>query len=176
LSWDSSPCRGCEKGDILLFRPAKSGFPELRALKHNGPNEATLIGARSTFPVTGGADWICGKPRHWLFRGTGMKEGDAIGGLVGWEWHGDPADIPGLEVVAKGEVRSRGATGTYTATVYPGPKGNVVFNAATIWWSDGLSAPPGYQHPSAHGARPRGPDKRVQRMTANLLERFRGGD
>jgi hypothetical protein len=36
----------------------KGGFPELRDLKHNGPNEATLIGARSTFPVTGGADWI----------------------------------------------------------------------------------------------------------------------
>lgn len=32
------------------------GFPELRDLRHNGPNEASLIGARSTFPVTGGAD------------------------------------------------------------------------------------------------------------------------
>ena len=28
--------------------------------------------------------------------------------------------------------------GTFTATVYPGPKSNVVFNAATIWWADGL--------------------------------------
>src|SRR5262249_4878244 len=44
----------------------KAGFPELEALKHNGPNEASLIGARSTFPVTGGADWICTKPKHWL--------------------------------------------------------------------------------------------------------------
>jgi hypothetical protein len=151
----------------------KAGFPELRRLKHNGPNEATLIGARSTFPVTGGADWACANEKHWLFAGTGMKNGDAVPGLVGWEWHGDPADIPGLEVVARGTVKNRGATGTYTATVYPGPKGNVVFNAATIWWSDGLSAPPGYLHPSAHGARPRGPDARVQRITANLLDRFR---
>jgi hypothetical protein len=152
----------------------KAGFPELRRLKHNGPNEATLIGARSTFPVTGGADWACANEKHWLFAGTGMKNGDAVPGLVGWEWHGDPADIPGLEVVARGTVKNRGATGTYTATVYPGPKGNVVFNAATIWWSDGLSAPPGYLHPSAHGAHPRGPDARVQRITANLLDRFRG--
>jgi hypothetical protein len=152
----------------------KAGFPELKALRHNGPNEATLIGARSTFPVTGGADWICVKPKHWLFRGTGMKEGDGIPGLVGWEWHGDPADIPGLEVVASGKVKNRGATGTYTATVYPGPKGNLVFNAATIWWSDGLSAPPGYLHPAAHGAKPKGPDERVRKITANLLDRFRG--
>ena len=94
-------------------------------------------------------------------------------GLVGWEWHGDPADIPGLEVVARGKVKNRGATGTYTATIYPGPKGNVVFNAATIWWSDGLSAPPGYVRPSAHGNSPKGPDPRVQRMTTNLFERFR---
>jgi hypothetical protein len=153
----------------------KAGFPELKALAENGPDEAGLIGARSTFPVTGGADWVCVRPGHWLFRGTGMKAGDGIPGLVGWEWHGDPADIPGLEVVARGKVKSRGATGTYTATIYPGPRGNVVFNAATIWWSDGLAAPPGYRHPSAHGARPRGPDPRVQRITANLLDRFRGG-
>lgn len=149
----------------------RAGFPELLRLRHNGPNEATLIGARSTFPVTGQADWICALEKHWLFEGTGMKNGDAIPGLVGWEWHGDPAPIPGLEVVARGPVRSRGAEGTYTATIYPGPKGNFVFNAATIWWSDGLSEPPGYLRPSK---RLRGPDPRVQRITANLFRRFLG--
>ncbi len=152
----------------------KNGFPELRDLKHNGPNEATLMGARSTFPVTGGADWICAQDKQWLFAGTGMKKGDAIPGLVGWEWHGDPADIPGLEVVAQGQTFNGKNKGTYTATIYPGPKDNFVFNAATIFWSDGLSAPPGYQHPSVYGANPKGPDARVQRITANLLHRFRG--
>jgi hypothetical protein len=152
----------------------KNGFPELLDLKHNGPNEATLIGARSTFPVTGGADWICVNDKHWLFGGSGMKNGDRIPGLVGWEWHGDPAGLPGLEVLARGDVFSRGGKGTYTATVYPGPKNNLVFNAGTIWWSDGLSAPPGYIHPSAHGAKPKGPDARVQAITANLFNRFRG--
>jgi hypothetical protein len=151
----------------------KGGFPELLRFKENGPNEATLIGARSTFPVTGGADWICADATHWIFEGTGMKNGDGVPGLVGWEWHGDPADLPGLRVVARGKVVSRDVEGTYTATIYPGPKGNHVFNAATIWWSDGLSAPPGYQHPSAHGAFPRGPDPRIQRITANILDRFR---
>ena len=141
---------------------AKS-FPELLDLKHNGPNEATLIGARSTFPVTGGADWICANDKHWLFADTGMKNGDGIPGLVGWEWHGDPANIPGLDIVARGEVFSRNTKGTYTATVYPGPKDNVVFNAATIWWSDGLSAPPGHVHPTAYGAKPRGPDRACRR-------------
>jgi hypothetical protein len=63
---------------------------------------------------------------------------------------------------------------TYTATIHPGPKDNFVFNAATCWWADGLSAPPGYQHPSCYRAKPRGPDARVQRITANLFNRFRG--
>ncbi|HLY08519.1 MAG TPA: N,N-dimethylformamidase beta subunit family domain-containing protein [Planctomycetota bacterium] len=148
-------------------------FPDLKTLPRQGPNEATLIGARSTGPVMGGAPWTCAKPDHWLFKGTGMKEGEGIPGLVGWEWHGDPADIPGLEIVAKGETTCAAGKGLFTSTVYPGAKGNIVFNAATCWWADGLSAPPGYLHPKAHGAEPKGPDPRCQKITANLLERMR---
>lgn len=54
----------------------------------------------------------------------------------------------------------------------PGPAGNLVFNASTCWWGDGLSAPPGYVRPAAHGTSPQGPDKRVQVSTANLLQRL----
>jgi hypothetical protein len=147
-------------------------FPELGKFKHNAPTEATLIGARGVYPVVGGGDWTCVNDKHWIFEGAGMKNGDCISGLVGWEWMGEPADIPGLEIVAEGNLIKH--QGTYTATIYPGPKGNLVFNAATIWWSDGLSAPPGYLHPFAHGASPKGPDPRVERITANLLDRFRG--
>jgi hypothetical protein len=152
---------------------AREGAPEVLKLEQ-GPDQAALIGARDVYPYTGGGDWTCVAPKHWLFAGTGMKDGDAIPGLVGWEWHGGPADLPGLQVVARGEVKSGKKKGTYAATIYPGPRDNCVFNAATIWWSDGLSAPPGYLHPSAYGAKPRGPDPRVQKITANLLDRFRG--
>ncbi len=148
-------------------------FPDMKTLPRQGPNENTLIGARSTGPVMGGAPWTCAKPDHWLFSGTGMKEGDGIPGLVGWEWHGEPADIPGLEIVAKGETNCSAGKGMYTSTLYPGAKGNIVFNAATCWWADGLSAPPGYIHPKAHGAEPKGPDPRVQKITANLLDRMK---
>ena len=77
-------------------------------------------------------------------------------------------------MVARGPVFSGGRPQgvEHTAVVLPGPKDNVIFNAATIWWSDGLSAPPGYVRPSAHGNSPKGPDPRVQRMTTNLFERF----
>ena len=150
-----------------------NGFPDMKKLTQHGPSEATLIGARSVYPVTGGGDWTCRKPDHWLFAGTGMAEGDGIPGLVGWEWHGDPAPIPGLEVVARGPTTNGAVAAEYTATLYPGPKGNHVFNAATCWWADGLSEPPGYVRPAVY-TKPKGPDPRVQRITANLLDRFRG--
>jgi len=150
------------------------GFPEMKKLPNFGPNEGLLIGARNKYPVTGGGDWICRSPDHWVFAGTGMREGDGIPGLVGWEWHAEPADIPGLEVVASGPTNNNSVAGHYDATIYPGPQGNFVFNAATIWWSDGLSEPPGYVRPNIYNhTRPLGPDPRVQRITQNLLERFR---
>jgi hypothetical protein len=46
-----------------------------------------------------------------------------------------------------------------------------VFNASTIWWADGISAPPGYVRPKVY-TEPKGPDERVQRMTRNVLERM----
>ncbi|MGE3316260.1 MAG: N,N-dimethylformamidase beta subunit family domain-containing protein [Planctomycetaceae bacterium] len=149
-------------------------YPELAKFKTLGPTEADIIGARNVYPYSGGADWVCSAENHWLFAGTGMKNGDGIPGLVGFEWMGDPANIPGLEVIARGPVTNSGVTREYTATIYPGPKNNVVFNAATIWFCDALSAPPGYKNPSAHGAFPKGPDPRVQKLTANLFERMRG--
>ncbi|MEQ1861984.1 MAG: N,N-dimethylformamidase beta subunit family domain-containing protein [Chthoniobacteraceae bacterium] len=137
-----------------------------------GPDESLIIGARTVIPFNGGGDWTCTKPDHWLFEGTGMKAGDSIPGLVGWEHHGAPAKIPGLEVVAEGLVWAGGtAPSHYTATIFPGPKKNFVFNAATIFWVQGLSSPPGHMLPWSHWSRPHGPDERVQRITHNLLKR-----
>jgi hypothetical protein len=143
-------------------------------LPFKSPNENTLIGARSTGDITGGADWVCAAPDHWLFEGTGMKKGDGIPGLVGWEWHGDAADVPGLQILATAMTTDgRGNNhGAYTATLYPGSKNNFVFNASTCWWGDGLSEPPGYVRPAVYTS-PQGPDSRVQQITKNLLERMR---
>jgi hypothetical protein len=79
-----------------------------------------------------------------------------------------------IEVLARGPVFSQGRPQQteYTAVIFQGPKRNWVFNAATIWWSDGLAQPPGYLRPSAHGGTPPGPDPRVQKMTENLFRSF----
>jgi hypothetical protein len=138
----------------------------------DGPNENLLIGARTISPFNGSGDWIVTQPEHWLFAETGMKRGDSIPGLVGWEFHGDPARIPGLQVVAEGEtLNGGGKPAHWTATIYPGPKDNWVFNASTIYWAQGLSAPPGHVLPFAHYGRPHGPDPRVGQITKNYLHR-----
>ncbi len=149
-------------------------FDELKKFEGHttGPDEGLLMGAINVIPVNGGGDWICTQPEHWLFEGTGMKKGESIPGMVGWEYHGDPAKIPGLEVVAGGTAWQSGVNPQqWTATIYPGPKNNFVFNAATIWWAQGLSKPPGHMPVWSHYSRPHGPDARVQRITENLLKR-----
>ena len=164
-------------GRVGVFGPpgGTRDFEEIESMPHDRPYANELVGAQSTGPVTGGADWICAQPHHWLFEGTGMSKGDGIPGLVGPEWNGDPAAIPGLEILATGQTHDplgRLNGGIYTATIYPGPKGNFVFNASTFWWADGLAAPPGYVRQSRYPGL-RGPDTRCQRITQNLLKRMR---
>jgi len=152
----------------------RAAYPTLfPGIVQRGPDERRIIGARSVVPFNGGGDWTCVSPRHWAFAGTGMRHGHSIPGLVGWEHHGDPdPDRAGLEVLAEGSIWAGGATeGRYAATIFPGPKGNPVFNAATIFWSQGLSSPPGHTLPWSHWSRPHGPDPRVQRITRNVLRR-----
>jgi len=172
-----------------FFLPVSGKIPEAVKRKmvnqegfepNMGPDGARLMGARLDTSGKGGGggrgsgDWTCALPDHWLFAGTGMKKGDSVKGLVGWEWHGAPAmDLPGLNVVAEGTPFINGKEmGRYTSTLYDGPKGNVVFNAATIWWANGLSSPPGHVNPSRHGVTQQGPDKRVQQITHNLFQRI----
>jgi hypothetical protein len=153
---DANPIRGMER------------------LPHSSPSSGELVGARNLSPFTGGADWVCALPEHWLFAGTELRLGEGIPGLVGWEWHGDPPRIPGLQIIATGPTQSAPGSlngGIYTSTIYPGPRGNFVFNASTCWWADGLAEPPGYVRPSVY-TMPRGPDLRVQRITENLLQRI----
>lgn len=144
-------------------------------LNSTGPDERRLIGARSVVPFNGGGDWTCRQPDHWVFTGTGMRQGDSIPGLVGWEHHGEPdPERAGLEVLASGSVWAGGVReGKYAATIFPGPRDNLVFNAATIFWSQGLASPPGHMIPWSHWSRPSGPDPRVQQITHNVLQRCR---
>ncbi len=181
-----TPYRASSDGrpNRIMFRGgpygADNNYARRREKEHGpfperGPDEGYLMGARNVEPVNGGGDWIVVKPKHWMFADTGLKKGDRIPGLIGWEYHGDPPDIPGLEIVAAGTAWVSGVKPQrWTATFYPGPKNNFVFNAATIFWAQALSSPPGHTLPWTHWSRPHGPDERVQTVMHNLLRRAVG--
>jgi len=178
-----SPIRANQKHkeNRIFFRGGPYGADNIEAKERErdhgpfpfrGPDEGLLMGARNVEPVNGGGDWVVSQADHWMFEGTGVKNAESIPGLIGWEYHGKPAEIPGLEVVASGTAWQGGINPQkWAATIYPGPKGNFVFNASTIFWAQGLSSPPGHTLPWSHWSRPHGPDDRVQIITHNLLKR-----
>ena len=152
----------------------ENGFPEEALFTKNGPNEATLMGARSTYPDDRrrrldlpqarplavrrhGHEGRRRNPRAWS-AGSGTATPRRSRG-----WRSSPAARP----------RARAPKAPTPRRSTPGPKDNFVFNAATIWWADGLSEPPGYIRPAVY-TQPQGPDNRVQQITANLLDRMRG--
>jgi hypothetical protein len=158
---------------VVSLQPSTDGRPN-RVVRRIGGFEAEeqLMGAKSY--GVGFADWTCAKPDHWAFEGTGMKEGDRVAQLVGWEYHGPPlADHPGLEVLSGGPVygwNGEAREGTYATTLYPWKKGNLVFNAATCWWNMVLSKPPGFMNPPRRYFLE--DDPRIQRITKNILDRM----
>ena len=167
---------GNSVSSVLPFSPSADGTPN----KIVGPktpfrNEQELMG-NSSYGV-GYSDFVCKMPDHWLFKNTGMKMNDTIPDLIGWEYHGYPVKKdPSLIVLATSDSFNasccHGDTRKpYAVTLYNGPKNNIVFNAATCWWSMPLAKTPCYQNPVnsnkvidfAKG------DERVRQMTKNLF-------
>ncbi len=101
-------------------------------------------------------------PAHWIFEGTGVERGDALGNIVGYEWdvssnNGHSPD--GLEVIGRSPaLHEYGFCQVAEATVYYPTTNSFVFGAGTIGWARALSVPEYL-------------DARVQRMTHNVLAR-----
>lgn len=144
------------------------------ARKQRFADEDLLMGTKSYGSAAG--DWVVTHPDHWIYEGTDLAKGDRIPGLIGWEYHGTPADIPGLEVVAASELYPRShltnPEQNHAAVVFPCAGGNWVFNAGTIWWPEGLSSPPGHIPARTGRSGPLGVSEHVQRITRNILNRM----
>jgi hypothetical protein len=84
-----------------------------------------------------------------------------VAGTVAWQFGDAAASKPGTEVKL------------HSAVVYPGPKGNWVFNAGTIWWPEALAQPPGHI-PAGYNPEMRtfGVNPLIQKITTNILNRM----
>jgi sugar lactone lactonase YvrE len=99
---------------------------------------------------------------HWLFQNTGMKDGDSIGLLVGYEsdhtWN-NGATPSGTQVLASHPLADVfGRPSVHEMAVHTHPSGAHVLGTGTIEWGWGLMAP---------GIA----DARVQQMTHNFLKK-----
>ena len=153
------------------------GFSRKRGM----PNEDELMGVKTYGPGYG--DWVVTDENHWVYENTKMVNGDRIVGIIGFEHHGTPADIAGLEVIATSPLygcqKERLSLGPHTdvpvhhGIIYPGGQGGWVFNAGSVWWNEGLSNPPGHiPARTPHCGGTLGVDDRVQKITSNVLNRM----
>jgi hypothetical protein len=145
--------------------------PTLAYLPHEAPDAKDLIGSRSTYPCMGAGDWTCVRPDHWVLAGSGMRRGDSVPGLVGWETRGLVGEVRDVEVIAAGTVSSRWGYRAVRGHRVPGrPRQRRVQRGHDLL-AEALSEPPGYLRPSEYVPR-HGPDPRVQAITRNVLGRF----
>jgi hypothetical protein len=180
-----------DKGVNLLFlsgnsvdgteylEPSTDGRPNRttgRLPEREFNNEQELMGASSW--GVGYGSFICQQPDHWIFANTGMKKGDSVANLVGWEYHGRPTghqkDLVVLAETRPDPLNFGQGPENYVSTIYTTPKGNFVFNAGTCWWVQPLAKTPAYQHPmrlrdSLDFSKP---DSRVQQMTKNMFDKI----
>ena len=131
--------------------------------------ENQLLGVmyQSNFQYGTSFPWVVASPTNWVYTGTGVRAGTQIAGLVGYEFDktfANGVSPAGLTKLSASPVTDgAGVKGTQNAGVYTAPSGAIVFSAGTIYWSWKIDDNE-YQH---HGA-----DSRVQRMTANILNKM----
>ncbi len=131
------------------------------------PEEALLGVMYVESPIDG--DIVIDNASHWVFANTGLKNGDKLTGLLGYEIDAivGIASPPGLVRLAHSPyVSEQGETGFADMTIHTTASGAMVFSAGTIQWSWGLD--------------PFGDPDRVQRqseaakqITRNVLNRMK---
>jgi hypothetical protein len=122
-------------------------------------SEEELVGTMYESWMLFGMSWTARDVSHAMYEGTGMRPGDSIPQLVGYEYDRTfELDTPSpVTVLARSAVvDAEGKPGVSEATAYTAPSGALVFGAGSIYWPLGLDGPQR--------------DARVERMTANLLQ------
>ncbi len=119
------------------------GSPEATATFREAPlprPEHDLLGMQyECFPVD--TDYVVASPGWWGFRGTGVRRGDHVHGLVGPEADRvyPDAHLPRpLQVLSHSPYSCRGVTTSAQAVYYSTTSGAGVFNAGTLRWGCAL--------------------------------------
>lgn len=126
-----------------LDRLYAQGSSEASALFRDAPvprPEHDLLGMQyECYPVD--TDYVIASPDWWGFRGTGVRLGDHVTGLVGPEADRVYPDgrLPRpLQVLSHSPYSCRGVPTSSQSVYYSAPSGSGVFNAGTLRWGCSL--------------------------------------
>jgi hypothetical protein len=144
--------------------------------------EQTLLGAMQASnwePNQGGFPWVVADASSWVFAGTGLRNGDSLQGLVGYEYDKVYPNYPvpqGLQILAASPVVDQlKKHDTANATLYTTSSGARVFDVGTFEWSWGLdsnSSIEKFWSPGSNSPHPSLVNKAAQKITANILQNF----
>jgi hypothetical protein len=134
--------------------------------------EQTLMGVQFNGQIAFDAPrapFVVKNSSSWVYTGTGVRDGDQIPGIVGYEMDGSTASAPlpdaigsTYEILSESPYTdSGGAPQVSNATIYQAPSGAWVFGAGATDWAWGLDLDGTV-------------DPRIQRITSNILDRFVG--
>ena len=130
--------------------------------------EQTMVGIQvASMSTAGNADYVVTNSSHWIYAGTGFKDGDRVPGIVGYEMDRVFDQYPGPQATSftllshSPYTDYRGVAEYANSSIYQAPSGAWVFASGTMSWSYALD---GFWHVI--------PDARIQRTTANLLNAF----
>jgi hypothetical protein len=131
--------------------------------------EQGLMGVQYASMVNWNAnvDYVVTNSSHWVYAGTGFRDGDLVRGILGYEmdryWSTAPTPSGTAYALLSNSpfIDSGGFSDHANSSIYRAVSGAWVFSAGTIAWSWGLD---NLDHTFA--------DVRLQRTTANLLDAF----
>ena len=137
----------------------------------NRPEQA-LVGVQFTNdgPFYNNAPYVVTNSSHWVYAGSGFRDGDVVPGIVGYEMDRFMSEAPGPNTTSQTLLSdspftsSGGQADRSNASIYRAASGAWVFATGTMSFSWALDA---FDHGLA--------DDRIQRMTANVLGAFLAG-
>jgi hypothetical protein len=147
--------------------PIKDPILETIKFRDLGRAEQSLIGIQYASWNMPGANtpYVVANSNHWVYSGTRLRDGDSIPGIVGYEVDRLMPEHPhapgsGFALLSRSPYQDvDGTTREVNSSIYQAPSGASVFAAGTMSWSWALDRA-GYT------------DTRIQKTTANILERF----
>src|SRR5256714_4899263 len=139
-----------------------------------GRPEQTMLGLQYYF-TSPQIDYVVTNSSHWVYAGTGFRDGDHVAGIVGYEADSFMSAYPPPnttnQTLLSASPYTDPMTGTlYTAnsSIYQAPSGAWVFAAGTLAWSWALEDAPGVLQQFKVNAK-------IQQTTANVLNAFLTG-